>query len=136
MGGVTGQATLLANNATGLQLTSLHIGIPDLVLGALEVKNVAIDYTQAGEEWAGSATINIPAGTPYFGVAVAVRFDHGDFTMGSFSVNVPFPGVPIFTDTYLDGFGGGFDIHPSSRRFFGSVMIGAIPLDDPTTRSA
>ena len=68
-----------------------------------------------------SATLNIPAGSPYFGIAVAVRFDHGDFTMGSFDVNVPFPGVPIFTDAYLDGFGGGFDIHPASRRFFGSV---------------
>ncbi len=131
MGGITGQATLLANNATGLQLTSLHIGIPDLVLGALEVKDVAIDYTQTGDVWAGSATIYIPAGTPYFGIAVAVRFDQGDFTMGSFSVTVPFPGVPIFTDTYLDGFGGGFDIHPTNRRFFGSVMIGAIPLDPP-----
>ena len=129
MGAVTGQATLLANNATGLQLTSLHIGIPDLILGALEVKNVAIDYTQTGDEWAGSAAIYIPAGSPYFGIAVAVRFDNGDFTMGSFNVTVPWPGVPIFTDTYLDGFGGGFDIHPASRRFFGSVMIGAIPLD-------
>lgn len=131
MGAVTGQATLLANNATGLQLTSLHIGIPDLILGALEVKNVAIDYTQTGDEWAGSAAIYIPAGSPYFGIAVSVRFDQGDFTMGSFNVTVPFPGVPIFTDTYLDGFGGGFDIHPASRRFFGSVMIGAIPLDYP-----
>ncbi len=52
-----------------MQLTSLHIGIPDLVLGALEVKNLAIDYTQTGEAWAGSATIYIPAGTPYFGIA-------------------------------------------------------------------
>jgi hypothetical protein len=131
MGGITGQATLVANNASGLQLTSLHIGVADLVLGALEIKNLAIDYSQSGEEWDGSAMLNIPAGSPYFGIAVAVRFDHGDFTMGSFNVSVPFPGVPIFTDTYLDGFGGGFDIHPTNRRFYGSVSIGAIPLDPP-----
>jgi hypothetical protein len=131
MGGITGQATLLANNATGLQLSSLHIGVSDLILGALEIKNLAIDYTETGDVWDGAATLNIPAGSPYFGIAVAVRFDHGDFTMGSFDVSVPFPGVPIFTDAYLDGFGGGFDIHPSSRRFFGSVSIGAIPLDPP-----
>lgn len=131
MGGVTGLATLLANNATGLQLSSLHIGVPDLILGALEIKDLAIDYTQTGDEWTGSAMLNIPAGSPYFGIAVSVRFDHGDFTMGSFNVTVPFPGVPIFTDAYLDGFGGGFDIHPASRRFFGSVTIGAIPLDPP-----
>jgi hypothetical protein len=131
MGGVTGQATLLANNATGLQLSSLHIGVADLVLGALEIKDLNIDYTEQGDVWAGSAMLDIPAGSPYFAIAVAVRFDKGDFTMGSFDVTVPFPGVPIFTDTYLDGFGGGFDIHPSSRRFFGSVTIGAIPLDPP-----
>ncbi|HEY5428151.1 MAG TPA: hypothetical protein VIK04_03475 [Solirubrobacteraceae bacterium] len=131
MGKVTGSATLLADNASGFQLTSLHIGVPDLVLGALEVKDLNIDYTQMGDQWAGSATLNIPAGTPYFAIAVAVRFDNGDFTMGSFNVTVPFPGVPIFTDTFLNGFGGGFDIHPDRRSFHGSVSIGAMPLDDP-----
>ena len=131
MGGVTGSATLRADNADGLQLSSLHIGVPDLVLGALEVKDLNIDYAQTGNVWTGSATLNIPAGTPYFGIAVAVRFNDGDFTMGSFDVTVPFPGVPIFTDTYLDGFGGGFDIHPGRRSFHGSIMVGAIPLDPP-----
>lgn len=131
MGGVTGQATLLADNANGLMLSSLHIGVPDLLLGALEVKDLDIDYAATGNVWAGKATLNIPAGTPYFGIAVAVRFDDGDFTMGSFNVNVPFPGVPIFTDSYLDGFGGGFDIHPDRRSFHGSITVGAIPLDPP-----
>jgi hypothetical protein len=131
MGGVTGQATLLANNADGLELSSLHIGVDDLVLGALEVKNLNIDYMHTGNVWTGSAHLNIPAGTPYFGIDVAVRFDDGDFTMGSFNISLPFPGVPVFADTYLDGFGGGFDIHPDRRRFFGSVSIGAIPLDPP-----
>jgi hypothetical protein len=131
MGGVTGSATLQADNANGLKLSSLHIGVPDLVLGALEVKDLNIDYTATGSVWTGSATVNIPSGTPYFGIAVAVRFDDGDFTMGSFDVSVPFPGVPIFTDTYLDGFGGGFDIHPDRRSFHGSVSVGAIPLDPP-----
>jgi hypothetical protein len=131
MGGVTGAATLRADNASGLELTSLHIGVPDLVLGALEVKDLNIDYTATGSVWTGSATVNIPAGTPYFGIAVAVRFDGGDFTMGSFDASLPFPGAPIFTDTYLNGFGGGFDIHPDRRKFFGSVSVGAIPLDPP-----
>jgi hypothetical protein len=131
MGKVTGSATLLANNASGFQLTSLHIGVDHLVLGALEVDDLKIDYTQMGDQWSGSATLSIPAGTPYFAIAVAVRFDNGDFTMGSFNVTVPFPGVPIFTDTFLNGFGGGFDIHPDRRSFHGSVSIGAMPLDDP-----
>ncbi|HET9104818.1 MAG TPA: hypothetical protein VFN55_15815 [Solirubrobacteraceae bacterium] len=131
MGGVTGQATLIADNATGLHLDSLHIGVDDLVLGAMEIKNLNIDYASNGNVWSGSAHLNIPAGTPYFGIDVAVRFDDGDFTMGSFNVSVPYPGVPIFADTYLDGFGGGFDIHPDRRSFHGSVTVGAIPLDPP-----
>lgn len=131
MGGITGQATLQADNANGLKLSSLHIGVDDLPLGALEIKNLSIDYAATGNVWTGTATLNIPAGTPYFGIDVAVRFDDGDFTMGSFDVNVPFPGVPIFTDTYLDGFGGGFDIHPDKRSFHGSISVGAIPLDPP-----
>ena len=67
MGGVTGQATLQADNANGLKLSSLQIGVPDLVLGALEVKDLNIDYAATGNVWTGSATVNIPAGTPYFG---------------------------------------------------------------------
>ena len=131
MGGITGQATLQADNASGLKLSSLHIGVDELPLGALEVKNLSIDYAATGNVWTGTATLNIPEGTPYFGIDVAVRFDDGDFTMGSFNVNVPFPGVPIFTDTYLNGFGGGFDIHPEKRSFHGSISVGAIPLDPP-----
>jgi hypothetical protein len=60
-----------------------------------------------------------------------VEFDHDDLTMGSFQVGVPFPGIPIFSDVYLDGFGGGFDLHPPRKRFFGSIDVGAIPLDPP-----
>jgi hypothetical protein len=51
--------------------------------------------------------------------------------MGSFQVGPVYPGIPIFTDTYINGFGGGFDIHPGHKTFFGSIDIGAIPLDPP-----
>jgi hypothetical protein len=131
MGGVTGQATLLASNATGLQLSSLHIDVADLDLGALEIKDLHIDYTEQGNVWMGGATINIPAGTPYFGIDVQVEFDNGDFTMGSFDVSLPFPGVPLYSDAYLADFGGGFDIRPPTKRFFGSITVGAVPLDPP-----
>ncbi len=131
MGGITGQATLLADDAHGLQVSSLHIGVDDLALGALEIKHLHIDYTAHGNVWMGGATLNIPAGTPYFGIDVQVEFDNGDFTMGSFNVTLPYPGIPIFEDAYLAGFGGGFDIRPPRKRFFGSITVGAIPLDPP-----
>jgi hypothetical protein len=131
MGGVSGQATVIADNATGLHVESLHIGVADLNLGALEIKNLAVDYTAQGSVWKGGATVEIPGGSGYFEIAAQVEFDQGDLTMGSFHVGVPFPGVPIFSDVYLNGFGGGFDLHPPRKRFFGSIDVGAIPLDPP-----
>jgi hypothetical protein len=131
MGGISGAVTLRADNVHGFDLTSLHLGVDDLQLGALEVKNLHIDYTEDGDRWTGGATLFIPGGTPYFGISVQVEFDHGDFTMGSFNVMLPFPGVPIFTDAYLASFGGGFDIHPPKKKFFGTITVGAIPLDPP-----
>jgi hypothetical protein len=131
MGGVSGQATLIADNATGLHVSSLHIGVADLNLGALEIKDLAVDYTAQGTVWKGAATVEIPGGSGYFEIAAQVEFDHDDLTMGSFQVSVPFPGIPIFSDVYLDGFGGGFDLHPPRKRFFGSIDVGAIPLDPP-----
>ena len=125
------QATLLADNAHGLELQSLHIGVDQLELGALEINHLHIDYTAQGNVWQGGAMLNIPGGSPYFGIDVQVEFDDGAFTMGSFNVTLPYPGIPVFTDVYLAGFGGGFDIRPPRKRFFGSVTAGAIPLDPP-----
>jgi hypothetical protein len=131
MGGITGSAILKADNATGFDLQSLKIGADDIVLGALEIKDLAIGYTETGNVWTGMGTLDIPAGSPYFGIHVQVEFDDGDFTMGTFQVGPVYPGVPIFTDTYINGFGGGFDIHPGHKTFFGTIDIGAIPLDPP-----
>jgi hypothetical protein len=131
MGGITASATLLANNATGFELKSLHIGVADLPLGALEITNLNIDYTSDGDVWKGSAHLNIPAGSPYFSIDASVEFDDGDFTMGSFHVDVPYPGIPIFEDTFITGFGGSFDIHPTHKVFTGSIDLGAIQADPP-----
>jgi hypothetical protein len=131
MGAITGNALLHATNSGGLDLGSLEIKAADVVLGALEIKDLDISYTETGNVWKGMAHLNIPAGSPYFGIDASVEFDDGDFTMGSFDVSTPFPGIPIFTDTYISGFGGGFDIHPGRRRFFGTIDVGAIPLDPP-----
>ena len=55
----------------------------------------------------------------------------GDFTMGSFHVGPLYPGLPIFTDAYLVGLRWRVRPPPGTKRFFGSVDIGAIPLDPP-----
>ncbi len=129
LGGVTGQATLLANNRDGLVLDSLQIGVSDVILGALEIKDLNVSYTRDGDIWTGGAKFNIPPHTGEFAIDVQVRFDRGELTMGSFGFGF-FPGIPVFTDLYLNHFGGGFDLH-TPKRIFGDVSVGAIPLDPP-----
>ena len=129
LGGITGQATLLANNHDGLVLDSLQIGVSDVILGALEIKDLNVSYTREGDVWTGGANFNIPPHTGEFAIDVQVRFDRGQLTMGSFGFGF-FPGVPVFTDLYLNHFGGGFDLH-TPKRIFGDVSVGAIPLDPP-----
>ena len=129
LGGVTGQATLRANNHDGLVLDSLQIGVPDVILGGLEIQDLDASYTRDGDVWTGGAKFNIPPHTSEFAIDVKVRFDHGELTMGSFGFGF-FPGIPVFTDLYLNHFGGGFDLH-TPKRIFGDVSVGAIPLDPP-----
>ena len=124
LGGVTGSATLIANNTDGLVLDSLHIGVADLVLPGLEVKDLAIDYTKTGDVWKGGATLIVPPGSPFFSIQASVEFDKGDLTSGSFQFSF-FPGVPLFTDVYFYSFGGGFDLHPP-KSIHGDVVVGAI----------
>ena len=60
LGGISGAATLLADNVHGLQFGSLHIGVDDLVLGAMEIKNLGVDYSAHGNVWKGAATSTSP----------------------------------------------------------------------------
>ncbi len=128
-GGITGQATLLANNRDGLVLDSLQIGVPDAILGALEIKDLNISYTREGDVWSGGAKFNIPPRSGEFAIDVQVTFTGGRLTMGSFGVGF-YPGIPIFSDLYLNHFGGGFALSPR-KKIFGDVSVGAIPLDPP-----
>ena len=129
MGGISGQADLLANNTDGLVLTSLHIGVDDLNLGALEIKDLANDYTRTGDKWTGMATLYVPGGSPYFKITANVEFDNGDFTMGSFQAGVGFPGDPDL-HRHLFHRLRRWVRHPSAsgkRVFYGSADFGAIP---------
>jgi hypothetical protein len=128
-GGITGQATLEANNRDGLVLDSLQIGVPDAILGALEIKDLNISYTREGDVWSGGAKFNVPPRSGEFAIDVQVTFTGGKLTMGSFGVGF-YPGIPIFSDLYLNHFGGGFALSPR-KKIFGDVSVGAIPLDPP-----
>ncbi len=133
-GGVTGSATLEATLSGGLQLSSLEFKIGDANFGALELKNVDVSYTLQGNVWKGTGTVNVPAGGSALSLSIAVEFDNGNFTSGSFDVGLPYPGVPIdLNDTppqlYLTHGGLGLGLNPVSLS--GTVGFGLSPLSAP-----
>jgi hypothetical protein len=123
-GGVHGDATLRANNAEGLVLKSLEIGVDDAFVGPLELKDFDISYRELGEQWHGAGTAVLPGpATPT--LKGSVDFENGAFKHGFVSFSL-YATVPVFTDVYLDTVSLGFGLHPTV--FEGGVDLGAQPL--------
>jgi hypothetical protein len=130
MGGVHGDATLTADNATGLHLDSMDIGIDDVNVGALEFKNIAIDYTSANDEWRGQGEVLFPGPlSPDFTLR-DIDFQHGQFHDASVELGL-YPGIPVFTDVYIHSIGVAIGLHPTTIE--GDVTAGAIPIAPPDT---
>ena len=84
-----GRRRCSANNRDGLVLDSLQIGV-DVILGALEIKDLSVYYTREGDVWTGGAKFNIPEGTPASSRSTSRSGStDGELTMGSFGFAVP-----------------------------------------------
>jgi hypothetical protein len=124
----TAQATLIADSAHDLEPSSLHVTVPDLELGGLEVSHTSLDYAGPAEQWTGTADLNVPPGSGTAGMdvhAARVSFDRGDFDTGGFQSD-PFPGTAVYRNAFLNDFAAGFDLHPTAR-ISGNAELGAIP---------
>ena len=98
-GGVTGNATLVATLSGGLQLSSLEIKVPDVVLGVAELKGLDVSYMQSGNVWEGTAELDAPAGGGGFTLKLDVKFANGQYQSGSIDTSLPPPcGVPLDPD--------------------------------------
>ena len=132
---MTGSATLEATTAHGLQVKSLKFGIDDANFGALELKDVGIEYTMEGEVWKGKGKLEIPAGGGVFEAEVTVEFDKGEFQSGSVDVGLPYPGIPLddndlpAAQLYLSHGGLGLGLNPLTLS--GKVGFGVTPLAAP-----
>jgi hypothetical protein len=124
--GVTGSATLAANMSEGLVRPSLHITIPDIARPGLALRGGAIDWAGPEQQWAGTATLEVPPGAGPAGLDVGtqIAFDHGDFASGSFT-SAPYPGTPVWRNAYLASLSAGFDIHPPGS-LTGNAVLGAV----------
>jgi len=127
-GGITGQAELMVDAKSGLQLNSLNFAIADVDIGVLELQNAHVQYQSEGDKWDGGAKLIIPG--PGISVDANVHFAKGAFNGGDFGVGY-FPGLPVFTDVFLTNVRLGFQLEPTV--FTGGVTFGFQPIAPPDT---
>ncbi|OAI40177.1 hypothetical protein AYO39_01850 [Actinobacteria bacterium SCGC AG-212-D09] len=127
-GGITGHAELVVDAKSGLRLDTLNFNIADVDIGALELKDTHVQYMSLGDKWDGGATLVVPG--PGVTVGAELHFAHGAFNGGNFSAS-EFPGIPVFTDVFLNEIRIGFQLDPVV--FTGGVTFGFEPIAPPDT---
>ncbi len=128
LGGVSGQAELIADSATGLHLDSIVIDVPDAPLGPVVLRGVHIEYHGEGERWEGRGALLLPPQPGGARLDMDVAFEHGDFASGHLKVTPPFPpGIAVGPGVFLSQIGGGVDdLSPLAVSLDG--QFGALPL--------
>ncbi|MBK5233037.1 MAG: hypothetical protein JJE13_08680 [Thermoleophilia bacterium] len=126
-GGLTGNLTLRASNAGGLEVSSMRFRVGNLVLGPVVLSDLDINW-DGGANWTGSGTILIAGAV----ISADLQFTDGAFSRGAVEITpVPFPGVPLFTDVFLNKISGELELDPFAIEAGG--VVGARPIAPPDT---
>ena len=105
----------------------IHLTVPDLYLGGLEIHNAFLDYDPSTDLWTGGGDLQLggfalhaapPPPNLGFGL-----FGNGDFDYGGAQLTLPPPGAPLFTGVNLTELGVSFALHPTT--FTGDATITA-----------
>lgn len=122
--GATGDARLKTDNTAGLRLEDLRLLAPRIMLGALEVRPLSLEYFRSENLWRGKATLIFPTGTKLDATADIRNgaFDNatGNLTFGPPSLPL---GLPVFSSVYLNEIGFGVFTRPT--RINGSAKLTA-----------
>ena len=125
-GGITGAATLRADNENGLSVDSVRFTVGKLLLGPLELSGIEVSWTNSTNTWTGGAGLKVLGA----GMRVRLTFTNGRFTNGLAEITpVPFPGVKLAPDVFLNRVSGEFNLDPTFIE--GRVYFGAQPLSPP-----
>lgn len=128
-GGFTGHAELVAN-ASGLQLSSLHIHVGPVPLGVLVIDNVDVAYSAGDQRWTGDGQLTVPAGGS---IEAHFVFQRGDFVSANFGYT-PNPAIAIGPFVYLLNVNGGFAVKPvqitaGAKIGAGAAVQGTAPVN-------
>ncbi|HEV7773585.1 MAG TPA: hypothetical protein VGO48_09905 [Conexibacter sp.] len=127
LGGVSGQAELVADSATGLHLESIVIDVPEAPIGPVILRGIHIEYDGAGERWSGAGALLLPPQPGGARLDMAIVFDHGAFDSGELRVTPPFPpGISVGPGVFLTQIGGGVALNPLALSLSG--QFGALPV--------
>ena len=97
--GLTGAATLRADNENGLSVDSVSFKVPKFVLGPLELSDIEVSWTNSTDTWTGSAGLRILGA----GASARVTFVRGSSRTATVTITpVPFPGVKLAPDVFLN----------------------------------
>lgn len=124
-GGLTGAATLRADNENGLSVDSVSFRVPKFVLGPLELSDIEVSWTSSSDTWTGSAGLRILGA----GASARVTFVKGRFEDGSVTISpVPFPGVKLAPDVFLNRVSGELHLGDDRTYIRAGALFGAQPL--------
>jgi hypothetical protein len=130
MGGIRGEAELLASTAKGLELKSLKVHVGNVPLGPLLVEYFDLEYNGDGELWKGATRLSLAGAGALEG---SVEFEAGAFKKGSLALEPPPPGIVVGPAVYLTRIGGTFGLDPTvigaeARIAAGASVNGVAPV--------
>ncbi|MEQ9337872.1 MAG: hypothetical protein RJQ03_11835, partial [Miltoncostaeaceae bacterium] len=142
--GVHGDIVLRADNARGLMAESLEVSADDVPLGVATIRRLRIQYREAGgtstgnclrpadsgapaepREWAGVFEVVLPPPSIGPALCASARFGDGRYRAGTFNIDLPAPGIPLFPAVAITGVQGGLQVSPVTRLDAG-MRIGVI----------
>jgi hypothetical protein len=129
-GGLSGSATLRADNDHGLDVDSVRFVVPKFVLGPLELDDIEAAWTGSTDTWTGGGGARFLGA----GMSASVTFAGGKFQEGFLKVSpVPFPGIKIAPDVFINSVSARLHLATDTSWFEGSALFGVQPLAPPDT---
>lgn len=124
-GGLRGQGVVRADNQAGVRFDGLTIRIGDARLGALQVKDLVLQYVVGGN-FSGAAQLILPPNPPGAKITGSFSFKNGKFAHAEGDYRPPLP-VPIGGPIAMTHLGFGLFLDPPPTKITAQIGLVAGP---------